>query len=215
LVAAVTKFGLSRFSPGFLRFADGVLINMGIARQQLESFGRGPALLAGALRRFPRQMWLYKPSPEKWSIHEIIMHLADREVGCYIQCRHFIAEPDSFIVEYDAARWASALGYFHQSTCEALKIIPRLRRMTYDLLIALPEQVWDHQAERSSEGRLSLAQWIEIQERHIPRHVEQMKDNHDGWLRLVPRRKPTTRHWRPYSSANQLDQHPNRFKRQN
>jgi hypothetical protein len=187
---------------------------MGIVRQQLESFGHGPALLAAALRRFPRQMWLYKASPEKWSIHEIIMHLADREVGSYIQTRHFIAEPDCAIVEYDAARWASALGYFHQSTCEALKIIPRLRRMTYDLLDALPEQVWDRQAEQSA-GRLSLTQWIEIQERHIPRHVKQMKDNHDGWLRLVPRRKPTPRRWLPYSSPNQLDQHLNRFKRRN
>ena len=188
---------------------------MGIVRQQLGSFARGPALLAVALRRFPRQMWLYKPSPEKWSIHEIILHLADREVGSYIQCRHFIADPDSSIVEFNAARWAGALGYFHQSTCEALKIIPRLRRMTYELLLALPQQVWDHQVERSLEGRPCLMQWIELQERHIPRHLDQMKDNHDQWLKLIPRRKPATTHWRPYSSPNQLDQHPNRFKRQN
>src|SRR5580692_6450777 len=162
---------------------------MGIVRQQLGSFARGPALLAVALRRFPRRMWLYKPSPEKWSIHEIILHLADREVGSYIQCRHFIADPDSSIVEFNAARWAGALGYFHQSTCEALKIIPRLRRMTYELLLALPEQVWDHQVEQSLQGRPCLMQWIELQEQHIPRHLDQMKDNHDQWLKQIPRRK--------------------------
>jgi DinB superfamily len=202
---AATKFGLSWFLPKI----------MGIARQQLESFGRGPALLAGALRRFPRQMWLYKPSPEKWSIHEIILHLADREVGSYVQCRHFIAEPDGSIVDFNPARWASALGYFHQSTREALKIIPRLRRMTYELLAALPEHIWDYQAQRSAEGSLDLTQWIEMQERHIPRYIDQMKDIHDIWLRIVPRRKPATRYWHPYSSLNQLDRYPNRFKRQN
>jgi hypothetical protein len=188
---------------------------MGIARQQLESFGRGPALLAVALRQFPRQMWLYKASPEKWSIHEIILHLADSEVRSYIQCRHFIAEPDSSIAKFNGARWACALGYFHQGTREGLKIIPHLRRMTYKLLVALPEQVWDYKAEDPTEGPLSLAQWIETQERHIPRHIDQMKDNHEGWLRAIPQRKPATRYWRSYSSPNQLDQHPNRFKRQN
>jgi len=189
--------------------------NMGIMRQQLESFGRGPTLLAGALRQFPRQMWLYKASPGQWSIHEIILHLADSEVRSYIQCRHFIAEPDGSIAKFNAGRWASALGYFDQSTREALKIIPRLRRMTYELLVALPAPVWNYRAEHPTEGRLSLAQWIEMQERHIPRHIDQMKGNHEGWLRAVPQKKPATRYWRPDSSPNQFDQHPNRFKRRN
>ena len=169
---------------------------MGIARQQLESFGRGPALLAVALRQFPRQMWLYKTSPEKWSIHEIILHLTDSEVRSYVQCRHFIAEPDSSVAKFNGAGWACALGYFHQSARGALKIISHLRRMTCELLVTLPEQVWDHRVEHPTEGPLSLAQWVEIQERHIPHHIDQMKDNYEGWLRVTPRRKPAARYWR-------------------
>src|ERR1700678_3055691 len=65
-------FWISRFRLASCDMQTGCPYNMKIARQQLESFGRGPALLAVALRQFPRQMWLYKTSPEKWSIHEII-----------------------------------------------------------------------------------------------------------------------------------------------
>jgi hypothetical protein len=62
-------------------------------REKLESFGRAPALLSAALKQFPKKMWLFKTSPEKWSIHEVILHLADSEATAYICCRRLIAEP--------------------------------------------------------------------------------------------------------------------------
>ncbi|HXW62995.1 MAG TPA: hypothetical protein VEJ45_10365, partial [Candidatus Acidoferrales bacterium] len=61
-------------------------------RQVLESFGRAPVLLSTILRQLPKKMWLYKPSPDRWSIHEIIVHLADSEASSYVRCRHQIAE---------------------------------------------------------------------------------------------------------------------------
>jgi hypothetical protein len=161
-------------------------------RFKLESFGRAPALLAGALRQFPKKMWLYKPSPEKWSIHETILHLADSEASGYVRCRRFIAEPGSPVLRFDAARWAGSLGYFHQSTREALEIIRRLRKMTYQLLISLPEPVWSNSVEHPSDGLLRLEDWVEIQERHIPHHIEQMKRNHELWLKANPPRKSAT-----------------------
>jgi hypothetical protein len=161
-------------------------------RNKLESFGGAPALLAGALRQFPKKMWLYKPSPEKWSIHETILHLADSEASAYIRCRRFIAEPGSPVLQFDAARWAGSLGYFHQSTREAIEIIRRLRKMTYQLLSSLPEPVWANTVEHPNEGMLSLEDWVEMQEAHIPHHIEQMRRNHDLWLKANPPRKPAT-----------------------
>jgi DinB family protein len=162
-------------------------------RQVLESFGRAPALLSGVLRQLPKKMWLYKPSPERWSIHEIIVHLADSEASSYVRCRHLIAEPTKTAAEFDPARWAGTLGYFHQSTKECIEVIRRLRKMTYGLLITLPEPVWSRTLEHPVEGRISLELWIERQERHIPHHIEQMKQNHEDWFRTHPPRKPATR----------------------
>ena len=92
----------------------------------LESFGRGPALLCSALSPLPKKMWVYQPSSGRWSIHEIILHLADREVNSYFSFRRLIAEPHHELADFDAAQWAGSLGYFHQSTREALEIIRRL-----------------------------------------------------------------------------------------
>jgi DinB superfamily len=157
-------------------------MNSGILRQQLESFGRGPFLLSAALEQFPKKMWLYKPSDGLWSIHENILHLADSEAHAYIRCRRFIAEPGSSIAKFDSESWARNLGYFHQSTREALRIIRNLRGMTYELLVALPESVWEHSLEHATEGRLTLSEWLRLEEDHIPRHIDQMKCNYEKWL---------------------------------
>jgi len=161
-------------------------------RQRLESFGRAPVLLSNALRQFPKKMWLYKPVPERWSIHEIILHLADSEATAYVRCRRYIAEPGTTTPQFDAARWAGSLGYFHQSTREALEIIRRLRRMTYQLLVTLPDPVWSHTVGPSTGDGMNLEQWLEVQERHIPHHIEQMRLNYEGWLKSHPPRKTPT-----------------------
>jgi hypothetical protein len=162
--------------------AQEALMNYGIPRQRLESFGRGPALLSAALGQFPKKMWLYRPSDGLWSIHENILHLADSEAHAYIRCRRFIAEPGSSIAKFDSKSWARNLGYFHQSTREALGIIRNLRRMTYELLAALPQSVWEHSLEHATEGRLTLSEWLRLEEDHIPRHIDRMKRNYEKWL---------------------------------
>jgi len=158
-------------------------------RLMLESFGRGPALLCAALRPLPKKMWLYQPPEGGWSIHEIILHLADREVNSYSSFRRLIAEPNREVSEFDAEQWADSLGYFHQSTREAIEIIRRLRRMTYQLAVALPPAVWIRAVLHAQMGQITLEDWLQEQERHIPAYIDQMQRNYSRWLQAHPLRK--------------------------
>lgn len=172
-------------------------------RPILESFGRAPVLLSTALGQLPKKMWLYKPAHDRWSIHEIILHLADSEASSYVRCRHLIVEPERAVTEFDPGRWAGTLGYFHQSTREALEVIRRLRRMTYQLLVALPEIVWSRTVEYPVEGLISLESWVERQERHIPHHIDQMHQNYEAWLKTHPPRKSASQS-KPSSSPHAI-----------
>jgi DinB superfamily len=162
-------------------------------RLMLESFGRGPALLCAALRPLPKKMWLFQPSAGRWSIHEIILHLADREVNSYFSFRRLIAEPHREFSDFDAVQWAGSLGYFHQSTREAVEIIRRLRKMTYQLAIALPPAVWVRTVLHAQQGEITLEGWLEEQERHIPAYIDQIQQNYSLWLQTHPPRKSGVR----------------------
>jgi hypothetical protein len=103
-----------------------------------------------------------------------------------------IAEPGAQGLSFNPALWAGSLGYFHQSTKEALEIIRRLRRMTYHVLASLPETVWSHRVDPREENALTLDTWLEQQERHIPAQISQMQNIFEIWAKSHPQRKPPT-----------------------
>ncbi len=61
------------------------LMNPAKRTQLLEDYRNGPRLVREALIQLPEQMWKYKPAPNKWSVHEIVIHLADAEVQSHVR----------------------------------------------------------------------------------------------------------------------------------
>jgi hypothetical protein len=150
--------------------------------QRIESYGLAHTLLVEALLQFPREMWQFKPSPADWSIHEIVVHIADSEANSFVRCRRFIAEPGSTVMGYDQDRWANALNYHDQSIEDALELFRWLRLTSYRLIRDLPDSAWSSTIEHSESGTMRMDDWLLVYERHIPDHIEQMKANHQAWL---------------------------------
>jgi uncharacterized damage-inducible protein DinB len=152
--------------------------------QKIASYGAAYQTLMTALERFPREMWQYRPAPDRWTIHEILVHIADSEANSYIRCRRFIAEPGSPVLGYDEAGWARELRYHEQSIEDALELFKWLRRKSYTLVRNLPPETWAHTVQHSESGEMSMDDWLDTYERHIPEHIRQMQGNYDDWLML-------------------------------
>jgi hypothetical protein len=150
-------------------------------KAKIESYGRAPELLEAALKEFPREMWQYKTAPDRWSIHEIIVHLADAEANSYVRARRMIAEPGGTLMAYDQDLWAQKLDYHSQSTEDAVALFSLLRKTTYDLIRALPDSVWAHAATHPEYGAYGFERWLDIYERHTAGHIAQMRANYDAW----------------------------------
>src|SRR5947208_13106481 len=73
----------------------------------IERYARGPALLAAALAKVPRDALQWRPGPKRWSAHEIIVHCADSETNGHGRLRFLLAEPKPVIQGYDQDRWSS------------------------------------------------------------------------------------------------------------
>jgi hypothetical protein len=65
-----------------------------------------------------------------------------------------------------------------------------LRKSTYKLLVALPDRLWENIVLHPREGSITLERWMIIQERYIPRHIEQMWNNYNSWVKSNSVRKP-------------------------
>jgi hypothetical protein len=151
----------------------------------IESYGSAYTILIEALKEFPKEMWQWKPAPNKWSVHEIIVHIADSEANSYVRCRRFIAEPGSGVYGYDENKWTDKLNYHSQNTGEALELFKWLRKMSYDLIKTVDENTWQTATIVHSEnGLMHFEEWLKIYEEHIPVHIRQMKRNLDAWKAL-------------------------------
>jgi len=151
--------------------------------KKTESYRLAYQTLVSALDRFPREMWAFRPDPDRWTIHEIIVHIADSEANSYIRCRRFVAEPGSAVLGYDGSRWAHALRYHDQSTGDALELFKWLRHKSYTLIKELPESVWSNTVNHTENGVMTMDDWLDTYERHIPEPIRQMQTNYDDWVR--------------------------------
>ena len=152
-------------------------------KQTIETYGAAHQELVSALERLPREMWQFRPAPDQWTIHEIIVHIADSEANSYVRCRRFLAEPGSSILGYDESTWARELKYHGQSTDDALELFKWLRHNSYTLIRDLPESVWSNTAIHSESGPMTLDDWLGVYASHIPDHIGQMQGIHEAWLR--------------------------------
>jgi len=150
---------------------------------KIQSYGTAHQQLLSALQGFPEKIWQFRPAPDRWTIHEIIIHIADSEANSYIRCRCFLAEPGSTVLGYDESKWARELHYHDQSTQESLELFKWLRRKSYTLIKELPETVWSNTVYHTETGVMTLDDWLATYERHIPDHIEQMQAIYTDWLR--------------------------------
>jgi hypothetical protein len=151
--------------------------------QKIVTYGAGYARLMETLADIPREMWQFKPSPTDWSVHEVIVHLADSETNSYLRFRLLLAEPGKPVMAYDQDVWATALNYHARSVDDSLAILDLVRKTTHAMLVSLPEEVWSNTVIHPEfDQPYSLEQWLDIYAAHIPGHIEQIKENYRIWL---------------------------------
>jgi len=68
-----------------------------------------------------------RPAPEKWSIAEIVAHLADAELAMGWRLRNMLANPGVALTWWDEAASAERLGYAQQDASLSAGVFRALR----------------------------------------------------------------------------------------
>src|SRR5207248_3675047 len=101
---------------------------------QLENAERAPRDIARAVEDLDESTLRRKPGPDKWSIQEILGHLADCEIVYGYRIRQVIADKQPAFATIDQDQWAKHLGYMHTSPTELLALYTANRRGNLRLL---------------------------------------------------------------------------------
>lgn len=93
-----------------------------------------PSALRRAIEGLPRQQLRQAEQPGKWSIGQILQHLADADVVWAWRMRLVLAQERPTLTGYDQDLWAERLHYELEDPAESLELFTVLRRSNVRLL---------------------------------------------------------------------------------
>jgi len=143
--------------------------------EQLTIYETTPSRIAIALEGLSAAAMHHKPQEEDWSIHEVVIHLADSEAIGFWRLRKTLAEAESTLTGYDEAAWASNLAYQEQDRALALVLFTALRASSAALLRLLPAEAWERTSLHPEQGKMSVYDIFNLYAEHGDIHLHQIE----------------------------------------
>jgi len=141
----------------------------------LERFRRGPEIVALSVTGAAGAELDFVPAPGKWSVRQILCHLADGEIVGAARFRRVIAEDAPTLMAYDQDAWAAHLDYANKKIAQALETFRHVRAGNYELLRSLPEAAYKRKGLHSEHGPVTLFDLLGIYTQHAEKHSEQIR----------------------------------------
>ncbi len=145
-------------------------------KQRLDAAEKDPKKIAAAVSGLPDSVLRYKPAPNKWSILEILGHLADVEIIYAYRMRQILADKNPTIAPIDQDAWAAHLGYTDEPPAELLAQFGLTRHHNLKLLRRVKlDDLKKSAFHPERNGPISLADIVEQIAAHGPNHLEQIE----------------------------------------
>src|SRR5712692_3258621 len=134
-----------------------------------------PAKLARLVRPLTRQQIRKRPAPGKWSIGEILAHLAEAELVGGYRMRMILSASGTPIQAFDQDIWAKNSNYARQDPKTSLHLFRTLRQANLSLLKSLPRKKWNCYGMHSERGKETIARVAAMFAGHDINHLQQIE----------------------------------------
>ena len=140
-------------------------------KMQAEAPKKIEKLLRGAT---PKKL-AAKPAPGKWSINEILAHLADAELTIGYRMRTIAGNPGTPIQAYDQDAWAAALRYGKRPAKASLAAFRAFRESNLTMIKSLAAQQWESYGMHAERGKESIRTMVSMTAGHDANHIRQIE----------------------------------------
>ena len=125
-------------------------------RDPLALLALAPDALSALRAQTPAQTLSRRPAPNKWSIQEIVAHLADDELVVAYRIRLILSEPGIAIQAFDQDAWSRIGRYAHIDAQVSLALFRSLRAANIALWHSLTPEEWDRAGIHAERGHESI-----------------------------------------------------------
>ena len=117
----------------------------------------------------------WRPAPAKWSITEILAHLADAEIVASWRMRSIIGENGITIQPFDQDAWASTFEYQKRDARRSLELFRALRENNLAMLREIPSATWENYGMHLERGKETIRHLARMFAGHDTNHVLQVE----------------------------------------
>jgi len=134
-----------------------------------------PGRIRKLVRWLPARKLKRRPAPGKWSIAEILAHLADAELVGGSRIRMILGAPGTPIPAFDQDDWARTMRYREQDARTSLEAFCVLRERNLALLRSLKPRQWKQYGMHQERGKETVARVAEMFAGHDINHLGQIE----------------------------------------
>ena len=141
-------------------------------QQLIDGYATGPQLLRQAVKGMSREQLIARPVAGKWSMLEVVCHIADFDIVGGDRIKRVIAENKPTLPDGDETLFAARLAYHQRDLEEEMHVIGAIRSQVARILRTLGDEDFARTGNHTAAGPLTLQQLVERMANHIPHHIK-------------------------------------------
>ena len=153
----------------------------------IKEYSLGYTMIWDAIEGLTEEELRYKPAPNKWSIHQILIHVTDSEISATPRLKKVLAEDEPILVSFDQDAWANTLSYDLLDREQYLHLFKLLRTSMQPILDNLTSEQSRRVGMYIDQERFTFKQLLEFRVQHVRDHLDQIERIKNSYREKQPK----------------------------
>lgn len=141
----------------------------------LQTQAQTAGILADLIAGVSNARLIERPAPGKWSVAEILAHLAEDEIATAWRYRQMVEHSGIELAGFDQDLWAKTGNYAGRDPHESLALFRLLRGVDLEFLGGLSAEQWNCFGIHAERGRITVMDLATHMAGHDSNHLEQIR----------------------------------------